>query len=172
MQKADLQIILDAVHLMASLEGAMAEFYRICGQVQRSASEPWLELEQQERRHAEHLARMASLISECPDNFERLRNFNPAAIRTFITYVKSTTARLRRNELPAGDLTRLLSTAYDMEQSILESRYGEIVRSTDSEYQALVGQIVADTAAHRARLAGLLAERRTASPSPFVDPRR
>ncbi len=162
MQKGDLHIILDAVRLMGSLEGAMAEFYRACGQARHEAIEPWLELEQQERRHVERLARMANLISERPDRFERLRNFNPIAIRTFIAYVESTTARLRRNELPAADLTRVLSTAYDMEQSILESKYGEIVRSTDGEYQALVREIIADTADHKAKLGDLLAERRTA----------
>ncbi len=162
MQKADLDNILDAVRLMGTLEGAMAEFYRVCGLARPKANELWLELEQQERRHVERLARMASLISERPDRFERLRNFNPVAIRTFIAYVESTTARLRRNELPAADLTRLLSTAYDMEQSILESKYGEIVRSTDGEYQALVQEIVADTNVHKTRLGNLLAERRTA----------
>ncbi len=162
MQTQDLPVILNTLHLMTELEEAMAAFYRTCAQVRGEASEPWLDLAQEERCHAEYVTRMASLIAECPDRFERRRNLNPAAIRTFLDYVESTTERLRRRELPATDLTRLLSMAYDMEQSILESKFGEIVRSTDTKFQALMREIMADTAAHRERLGRLLAEGRRA----------
>jgi hypothetical protein len=44
-----------------------------------------------------------------------------------------------------------------MEQSILESKYNEIVATADRDYRLLVREILADTAAHKAKIAAALA---------------
>ncbi len=157
MRTSDLSSTLDALTLMVKAEESMAEFYRTCAQLRREGTGPWQDLEREERQHAEHAARMATIVAERPERFEPLRAFKPVAIRTFIGYVEAATERLRRNELPAADYVRLLSTAHDIEQSHIESKYGEIVRTTDPEYQGLLREILDDSAAHKARLEKLLA---------------
>lgn len=159
-QRGELSAILDVLKLIAGAEGAMAEFYRTCAQIRGEGAGPWLDLEREERQHFERVTRMATILAERPDDFERFRAFHPVAIRTFIGYVESTTERLRRNELPAADHVRLLSTAYDMEQSIIECKYSEIVRSADLEYQELLREIIGDAVVHKNRLGTLLAAAR------------
>lgn len=160
MRRGDLSAILDVLTLIAMAEGAMAEFYRTCAQVRGAETDPWLDLEREERQHIDRVTRMITIIAERPEQFERLRTFNPVAIRTFIGYVESTTEQLRRNELPATDLVRLLSTACGMEQSNIECKYSEIVRSTDVDFQALLHEIVDGTVTHKNRLETLLAAAR------------
>jgi hypothetical protein len=43
----------------------------------------------------------------------------------------------------------MLFISRDIEQSILESRYGEIVKSSDVEFQSLMKEIESETLAHR-----------------------
>jgi hypothetical protein len=160
MRKAELSATLDVLKFIAGAEAAMAEFYRTCAQGQGEGTDPWLDLEREERQHVERVTRMATILAEQPDDFECSRAFHLAAIHTFTGYVESTTERLRRDELPAADHVRLLSTAYDMEQSIIECKYGEIVRSTNFEYQELLREIIGDTVAHKNRLGTLLAAAR------------
>ncbi len=162
MRREDLSATLDAAKLMAEAEGAMAEFYQTCAQVPSKVPTPWVELEREERQHLDRVTRMAAIIAERPEQFEPLRSFKPVAIRTFISYVVSATDRLRRNELPGSDFVRLLSTARDIEQSYIESKYGEIVQSRDPEYQQLLGEILDGTRSHQARLETLLASARKA----------
>ena len=160
MRSGDLSATLEVLKLLARAEETMAEFYRTCAQVRGAETDPWLDLEREERQHLEYVTRMATIIAERPEHFERLRPFNPVAIRTFIGYVESTTERLRRNELPAADRVRLLSTAHGIEQSNIECKYSEIVRSTDVEFQALLHEIIGGTVTHKKRLETLLAAAR------------
>ena len=71
------------------------------------------------------------------------------AIKTFISYVQTTTQRVQTGQFPKPDVPRILAIARDMEQSILESKYVEIVKTSDVEYQTIVRKILSDTAAHK-----------------------
>lgn len=61
--------------------------------------------------------------------------------------------RVRSLPKPKAEYPQILAVAQDMERSILESKYGEVVKGADPEFRSLVAELGTDTAAHRARLA-------------------
>jgi hypothetical protein len=146
---------------MGCLEETMAAFYQACGSLATAEAPSWRELELAERRHMEQVQRLAAMVTERPARFEQNPAFKAAALRSVIAYVDAALARLQSGQAPT-DLRRLLSLARDLEQSILESRYPEVVKTADLEFQGLARGLVADTAAHKgqimARLAALPAQ--------------
>jgi hypothetical protein len=99
---------------------------------------------------------MADIIAARPAEFTPRRPFNTTAVQTFMSYVRAAAERVRSGELSRADSAHLLTLARDMEQSVLESKYGEIVQTTDVEYQGLMRQIVAETVAHKGKIIAYL----------------
>lgn len=149
MNPADLTSTLESLKIISQLELAMAEFYRACAEAWEAEKAFWLSLEQQELHHIHNLAKMANILTQRQARFERNRSFNVAAVQTFISYVKTTTQGVQSGQLAKPDSSRVLTIARDMEQSILESKYAEIVKTSDVEYQTIVRKILSDTAAHK-----------------------
>lgn len=157
MNRNSLALTADTLNLLSRLERAMAAFYRVCAEAPGDSREFWLGLEQEEVRHTEHLQRMAEIVAERPDRFETNRAFSAAAIQTFMAYLESLTERVRANEIPRTDQHHLLSLARDLEQSLLESKGHEVVKTQDAEYLALIRVVIADTVAHKGRIVTHLA---------------
>lgn len=148
---------LDTLREIGGLELALAEFYAAVAHLRPADAEFWRTLEEEERRHAAHIARLGELIAANPDRFQGNRSFNVAAIRSFLAYVEETTRRLQAGEIPADDETRLLALARDMEQSVIEGKYAEVVTTSDLASRGLLRQIVAETVAHKSQIALRLA---------------
>ena len=145
--------------LIEELELALAEFYAAVAD--RQAEDPafWRSLEQEERRHASHIEQMIAMIGTHPERFHANRAFNPAAIQSFAAYVRGTTSRLKSGGVLAGDEKYFLALARDMEQSVIEARFNEIVKTADLEFQTLMRRIVADTQVHKSKIIGRIAGR-------------
>jgi len=65
--------------------------------------------------------------------------------------------RLRTGEISRSDQHHLLSLARDVEQSVLEAKWNEIVKTTDAEFQVLIRAVVSETIAHKAKIVARLA---------------
>jgi hypothetical protein len=46
----------------------------------------------------------------------------------------------------------MLFIARDLEQSILESSYSDVIKTSDTEFQTLIKEVLSDTVGHRERL--------------------
>ena len=154
MQGADLAGTLEVLHLMLDLEQAIGKVYRVCGEMAAPDRAFWQELEHAEQRHAENIRRLQAILRERPSRFARNRSFTATALRTVLAYVKDQTDRL---EKAGGDRRRMLSLAANLEQSLLESRYAEVVTTVDVEYQSLLQDIHRETLAHKRMIAARLA---------------
>lgn len=77
------------------------------------------------------------------------RPVNPAAIRTSIAGIRGQMERIKKKDLSEE---KMLYTGRDLEQSILERGYMEITRSSDTEHELLMKEILVDTLAHRTTL--------------------
>lgn len=157
MNRIALARTMDTLNAIAGLERAMATFYQACAETPEDGRDFWLGLEQEELRHAQHLQRMMEIIAERPEHFEPNRIFNATAIQTFMTYLGSLIERVQTNQIPRTDQHRLLSLARDLEQSLLESKCHELVKTRDAEYLALTRAVIADTVAHKDRIVTRLA---------------
>lgn len=157
MQRHELVGTLATMKALERLELALAGFYGLCGESAADGSEFWATLAQEERQHAEAIHRMAAILTERPDRFAKNRAFQLTAIQTFIAYVESLAERLRTGKISRSDQHHLLSLARDLEQSVLEGKWSEIVKTSDAEFQALIRTVVSETMAHKAKIAARLA---------------
>jgi len=145
----DLKGILDVLSFMEEMEKTVAEFYRVCGELWTERREFWSVIEEDERKHVQHLGAMKEIVSRKPQRFEKGRPFNIMAVQTVIRGIQNNTVRVK-----AGDLkmSGALFIARDNEQSFLESRYNEVVKTEDIEYLTLVNTIVQETVNHKAAI--------------------
>ena len=131
---------------MVQFELTVAELYRTCGQTRGTDREFWSEMERAEMRHAQNIKKMSQIISSKPEAFEVGRSFKSGAIQTVILGIKSNIERIKRKELTEK---KMLFIGRDIEHSILESNYGEIVKTNEAEFESLLREIVSDTIEHR-----------------------
>jgi rubrerythrin len=131
---------------MAELELVISELYECAGERWEENREFWSGLAVAERSHADYLRRMAGILNGRPLEFEMGRPLATATVNTVMSGVKNLIQRLKNGEF---NQKALLFLARDIEQSILESKYSEILKTKDVEYQKLVTEIVSQTEAHR-----------------------
>ncbi len=141
-----LQNLLDVMKLMAATEQLIAEFYRTCADVWEEDRDFWLATVAEEEKHAANIEKMARIVAARPERFEIGRPFNPMAIRTIMAGVEGHLRRLKEGQITRD---RLMIVARDIEASLMEKSYGEIVRTTDVEYLDLVREILEDTDRHK-----------------------
>jgi len=141
-----LQNLLSVMKMMAETEQLVANFYRSCGDQWEEDREFWLSIVAEEEKHAGNLDRMARIVAARPERFELGRPFNQAAIRTVTAGIESQLKHLKEDRVTRE---RLLYMARDMEASVMEKFYGEIVRTSDVEYLTLLKEITNETFDHK-----------------------
>jgi hypothetical protein len=146
MLQKDLGNILGVLKVMKELELVVAELYRTCGECWLEEREFWANMEQYEVKHAQNMDSLMKMISERPQVFELGHPFKSNAVQTFISGIRANIQRLKMGEIPRE---KILFIARDIEQSVLESKYGEMILTKDDEFQALIRQILSDTVNHR-----------------------
>ena len=135
--------------MMAESEEAVGEFYRACANVPGEDRGFWLQAAGEEDTHKKSVQKMEEMISRNPENFSLHRPFNAAATRTFVSFIRQNTRALQQGKIPRE---KLLFVARDIEGSLLELAYSEIVKTTDPDYERTLKEILTQTAEHRNRL--------------------
>ncbi len=140
---------LDVLKNMEAFEKGIAELYLTCSQTMSFDKEFWTDMGQAEIKHARNINRMMELISRRPESFSLNPHFKSAAIKTAISGVRWHMNRLKKNELTEE---KMLYVTRDLEQAILKNSYDNIVKTSDSEFQSLMNEIVSETVAHHDQL--------------------
>ena len=89
---------------------------------------------------------MMKIISQKPGSFEVYRKFSPVAVKRVISSVKNNIESVRNNEFSE---LKALYIARDIEQSVIERKFTEIVKTRNIEYQNLEKEIISQTREHR-----------------------
>ena len=155
MEQSQLKTALETLTQMGHLELSLAELYQTYSQLWPEHKEFWMDMEKAEIKHSDNIDRMSEIISRRPENFELGRSFSSGSIKSFISGIQSTIQRLKNNEI---DKTKALFLARDLEQSYLESKYVEIIKTEDKESKPLMREIYADTVFHREYLNKMISE--------------
>jgi hypothetical protein len=134
---------------MADFELATAELYGTCSQIWEGDKEFWSDMQQAEVKHSRNIRRMTDIVSSKPGDCTPGHVFTPAAVQTSISGIKAHIQRLVKREIARKNMFFI---ARDIEQSMLERNYSEIVKTNDTEFQSLVNEILLDTVAHREQL--------------------
>jgi hypothetical protein len=145
------------IERLREVELKLAELYLLCARRWESQRLFWEGIANDERQHAAYLSTMRELVESAPGDYCVGRPFNPAAIQTMLGYFDSVARKIDEGSM---GLATVANVARDIEHSLLESKYVELVRTKDPRYLTLVQQIDRDTARHRN-----LMDERTKGPS-------
>jgi len=149
MLPANISVMLKTLEMMAELEMNISEFYKCAGEIWKEDSGFWEGLAQVEVSHAEGIKKIIDILSRRPQEFELGRPVNAAAVNTAISGIKINIEKLRKGRI---DRIQVLFISRDIEQSLLESRYTEILKTKDTEYQKLISEIASQTESHKKML--------------------
>jgi hypothetical protein len=155
MEQYQLKTTLETLTNMEDLELTLAELYKTCGRLWPEHKEFWMDMEKAEIKHADNIDQMRKIISERPDIFELGSPFTSKAVQSFISGIRSLVQKLKQKEI--GKI-KALYLAREIEQSYLESKYVEIVKTEDKESKPLMREIYADTVFHREYLNNMIME--------------
>jgi hypothetical protein len=155
MLPVEVKNISSTLEVMAELEEAISKFYLTAGDLWEEDRAFWSALAQAELTHAEDIRKMADILNRIPREFEIGRPLASAGIRTVISGVQNNIQKMRKGEITKK---QFLFIARDIEQSLLESRYAEILKTKDPDYQQLVYDVSSQTEAHKALLARKIEE--------------
>jgi hypothetical protein len=155
---ADVDRITKVLDAMIQYEISLSSLYENCAEIWKENGEFWRDLSQAEIGHAENIKKMMEILAKKPERFEMGRPFNLMALSTALTGVKD---KIKRVSEKGFSLEKMLILARDIEQSILESHYGEIVKTDDGEYLNLMKNILSQTYDHRMMLQKKMDESRS-----------
>jgi hypothetical protein len=159
MEKKVSENIFDVLKNMEAFERTVAELYLSCSETGSFDKEFWTGMGEAEIKHARNIQRMMELISQKPESFELNAHFKSAAIKTATSGVQWNMDRLKKNGMTEE---KMLYIARDLEQAILEKSYNTVVKTSHSEFQSLMNEIVSETVAHHNQLEGKI---KTPTPS-------
>lgn len=146
MSSADIKKITEVLEAMIQYELFLSDFYQHCADRWTEDQELWDNLVLAEIRHADNIKKMKDIIIKKQEGFAIGRPFNLIALNTAAAGLKDNTRRLTLGELSRE---KTLFIAKDIEQSVLESNYGEIVKTADVEYNTLMKAILSQTHEHK-----------------------
>lgn len=142
----DIDRIMKALESMIQYELMLSDFYKQCADILKEDRSFWQNLSNEEIHHADNIKKIREIITKKHDSFEAGRPFNPIALDTAMTGLKDIIRRLTSSTISCE---KILIVARDIEQSILESNYAEIVKTADLEYQSLMKGIISQTYEHK-----------------------
>jgi len=109
----------------------------------------WETIAQQEHGHSQAFGKMRRMVQSNPGQFQLISPVNPVALDAFIARINEVTEKVRLGEY---DRLRILSVASDIEQSVLESKFPEAIKTANPAYLEMQAKIIAETRQHREAL--------------------
>jgi hypothetical protein len=156
MEQHELEHLSQVFEDMRDLELAVAAFYQGCSDRWEERRSFWMDMEYAEIKHADNVKRMSEILLERPEKFESGSYVpSPDVLKTLVSAIRTDVERIKRQEM---DEKKVLSLSVALERTFLEGRYGEVVKTSDPEFNSLLREINADTVFHREYLAGKLNE--------------
>jgi len=161
-EQRDLERTLAALGTMREFELALAAMYSACALRWPHDPACWEGLIAAEKGHADYVKRLAGIVASRSLDFYPGRPLTSAAVERQIDYVHH-----RTHEFTEGLVSerQALLAIRDLERSIIESNFFELVHSPDPDYTGLVTTILDETKDHVAgideRLEALAEEARS-----------
>jgi len=144
-EQRDLERTLATFGTLSEFELALADMYRACALRWPRDPTCWEKLIEAEEGHAGSVKRLAGLVASRSLDFCPGRPLTSAAVERQVDYVHH-----RTHEYTEGLVSerQALLAIRDLEHSILESHFFELVHSPDQDYAALVATILDETKDH------------------------
>lgn len=138
----------EVLEAMRGLELLVAELYRGFAVAFPEDRALWEGLVREEEGHAAALAELKAAVGRCGDRVEQAKA-NPAALATYRKGVEDQIGRLRKGGLFR---TAALFIARDLERTLIERKYFDIVACDDAEFRSVRDRIESETRSHLGKL--------------------
>ena len=142
----DIKNVTDTLKLMKEAEITVSAFYKLCSQTTEKYKSFWEGLSQAEISHSQNIEDILRQITEDPVKFTAGRDFEPSRIKALINEVKEKMNQVRNGKL-AGN--KIFLVARNFENSIIESKYGELVKSDKTGFLSAFREILRQTIEHK-----------------------
>jgi len=123
--------------------------YNECSKADPDRKDFWERISTQEVQHAAYIHQMMDIIRNNAPVFFAGRNFNVTAVEIVVTGIKADIEKVKSGRIKGN---RLLFMASDLEQSILEKKFTEIVKTENAQYMELAERIMEETFIHNTLL--------------------
>lgn len=153
--------LLELMKVMSQFEITISILYKICSQKWCEDADFWLSLNKDEIKHSENVKKMAGIIKNRlgpQATYLHHRHFTINSVQSAIKNVMQTIERVKKEDISPQ---RILAIAWDIENSALERKYSEIIKTDDIEYRTLSAIIDEETKMHRDRIETKLKEHKT-----------
>lgn len=150
--------LVEALQALVRLELAVGELYKACSVRWPDDGRFWLEVARQEMDHAQAIERMLAIIALNPGNFAPLKAIRVNAVDTIISGIESRTVQVRSGQLSNNNA---LHIALDLEKSVMENRFYEMVQTTDPAFLTICSEIMAQTRDHKSHFENRIAALKT-----------
>lgn len=152
---------LETIGLMAAHESAIADLYEAYAQKFPEQAEFFHSLVAEEREHARSIVGFAEKARSGAARVNPDR-FSSREILTSLDNVRQQLREAeRRRDIP---LVEILSACADLEDSLLERRYFEILEGDGAELRQLLETLAGETEAHRDKVRQALAQQQQQEP--------
>jgi len=148
-EKEDPNEVLD---LLVKNEEAIERLYTDYAAKFPDTDELWQNLAAEEKSHAESIKKLQNKNL----SFNRGR-FKSAAVRNFTAYIED---KIKYSNNPGISLINALSTAVDIEESLIEHRFFEVFPADSPDLHQTLNKLEEATQTHAARLREKLAQER------------
>ena len=136
----------DALNALLRLELKVGELYEACALQWPEDAPFWRAVAEQETMHAHAVERMVLLISKNPAHYLPAKDIKVAAIETIIAGIERTTDQVQAGRVLKNNV---LAIAVDIENSVMEKKFFEIVKTADPVFLQLCHDVMAQTREHK-----------------------
>jgi hypothetical protein len=141
--------VLDVLTEIKRLENTLHALYDACSSLYPGCGDLWEKLKEEEKQRAKYVDKMSQFIAQNPHKFMPKRNFTVQGVRTVIVGVENYIQQAKDGKMTEQ---QAVSVARDIEHSLLETNFHEIVTSSDAEYDTFLHKIATETENHRSML--------------------
>jgi len=142
----NLDHVLAVMETLTHAECAVEVLYKACASEWQEDREFWLHMASEEAKHGHNIEQMMAIVSSRPELFQAGRSFSIVAINAFIDGVRASIGRIEARDVT---MLNMLCIARDIENSLIESKYSEIMKTKDREFLTLANEIDTDTLGHK-----------------------
>lgn len=135
--------------MLIDSELAVAAFFTECAKAWKEESVFWKQLADKEKHHADLIRSMARIMADNPERFLFDRPLNTVTLQNFIEGIRNGINRLKN-----GELTRqnMLLSARDYTRNLIETRYADIIKSTDPTFNEQLETLLKESENHKKTL--------------------
>jgi hypothetical protein len=145
----ELSDILKALRAMAIFETKMAELYSTCALTWDEDRDFWLDIWKDEVRHAQYITNIIEIVLKNPVLYKKGCLFDVIALETTVSDITGKIEEVKRGEISKD---AFLLIANNLEQGIIENKYGEVVTTNDIEYTTMMEKVVKETEKHNNKI--------------------